>query len=127
MSSTQRKGLLLIKLSESTNSQFGKVDFEKQPMPQKVFSALWTLMSEVGNGGFWQYFANSSAETAYFAVEALQIIGAHKTAEVTQLAINVAFPDGLPKDYEDIRAMANAHVEEKYRSLLQVRKATRQA
>lgn len=68
------KNHILISLSESDKTQFGKQDFVSQSMPQKVFSSIWALESEVNNGGFAQYFLNSNSETAAFVAEALDTI-----------------------------------------------------
>jgi hypothetical protein len=92
------KNGILIELSESNRAKFGKEDFETQSVPQKVFSAIWALESEVNNGGFSQYFLNSSSETAGFVAEALETIGAPRTAEICRRAIGAAFPEGLPSD-----------------------------
>ncbi|MDE3063964.1 MAG: DUF4375 domain-containing protein, partial [Acidobacteriota bacterium] len=56
------KNGILIALSESDKSSFGKIAFNEQSFPQKVFSAIWALESEVNNGGFAQYYFNSSSE-----------------------------------------------------------------
>lgn len=100
------KNNLLIGLSESENTRFGKEDFALQSLPQKVFSAIWAVESEVNNGGFSQYFFNSSAESAPFVVEALETIGAPKTADICQRAIATAFSAGLPRTPETIRSIA---------------------
>ena len=71
---------ILIGLSESDRTKFGKEDFSAQSIPQKVFSSIWALEAEVNNGGFSQYFFNSSGETAEFVAEALDTIGASNTA-----------------------------------------------
>src|SRR4030088_851709 len=91
------KNHILIKLSESEKTSFGKQDFADQSLPQKVFSALWAVESEVNNGGFSQYFFNCSNESAHFVAEALVTIGAPKTAEICRRAIAAAFPEGLPQ------------------------------
>lgn len=101
------KNGILISLSESEKTRFGKEDFALQSVPQKVFSALWAVESEVNNGGFSQYFSNSSAETAPFVVEALATINAPKTAGICKRAIAVAFPAGLPATEETIRSAAS--------------------
>jgi hypothetical protein len=93
-------------LSESEKSRFGKDDFARQSRPQKVFSAIWSLESAVNNGGFSEYFANDSAETAPFFVEALETIGASKTASICGRALAAAFPAGLPQTPEAIRSVA---------------------
>ncbi len=99
------KNQILIRLSESDNTSFGR-DFVSQSVLQKVFSALWSVESEVNNGGFSQYFVNSSAETAPFVVEALKTIGALEAAKICQRAIDAAFPAGLPGSAESIRSAA---------------------
>jgi len=45
------KNKILIELSESNRTEFGKEDFDKQSLPQKVFSAIWSVEAEVNNGG----------------------------------------------------------------------------
>jgi hypothetical protein len=100
------KNAILIGLSESDKTKFGKEDFDRQSQPQKVFSAIWAVESEVNNGGFSQYFLNSSAETAPFVVEALNMIDAPKTADICRRAIATAFPAGLPHTVEAIQAAA---------------------
>ena len=100
------KNSILIQLSESPNTKFGKEDFASQSVPQKVFSTIWAVESEVNNGGFSQYFFNSSAETAPFVEQALEAIGAPKTADICGRAIACAFPSGLPTTEEAISSAA---------------------
>jgi hypothetical protein len=100
------KNDILINLSESAKTRFGKEEFARQSLPQKVFSATWAVESEVNNGGFSQYFFNDSAESASFVVEALETIGAPRTASICNRAIALAFPTGLPKTPEIIRSAA---------------------
>lgn len=100
------KNEILIDLSESEKTRFGKDEFARQSRPQKVFSAIWAVESEVNNGGFSQYFLNDSAESASFVVEALQSVRAPKTAAICERAIAAAFPDGLPQNPESIRSAA---------------------
>ena len=80
------KNEILIGLSESERTKVGKEDFALQSLPQKVFSTVWAVESEVNNGGFSQYFLNSSAETAPFVAEALDTIGAPKIAQICRRA-----------------------------------------
>lgn len=100
------KNEILIDLSESEKSRFGKEDFASQSLPQKVFSAIWAVESEVNNGGFSQYFSNSSGESAPFVVDALETIGAPKTASICKRAIASGFPAGLPRTPESIASAA---------------------
>jgi Domain of unknown function (DUF4375) len=101
------KNEILVDLSESEMTKVGKQEFGDQSLPQKVFSAIWEVESEVNNGRFSQYFSNDSAESASFVVEALEKIGAPKTANICRRAIIVAFPSGLPTTAEVIRSAAD--------------------
>jgi hypothetical protein len=101
------KNHILINLSSSDKTSVGKEDFASQSLPQKVFSTIWVVESEVNNGGFSQYFLNSSAETAPFVVEALRIIEAPDTAAICERAIAAAFPRGLPESEDAIRLVAS--------------------
>jgi len=96
------KNRALINLSASYRTQFGKEDFRLQSFPQKVFSAIWTAESEINNGGFAQYFRNTSAETVRFVVEAFEAIGAPRTSDICRRAISLAFPNGLPSSSDCI-------------------------
>ena len=100
------KNNILIDLSQSKKTKFGKEDFALQSLPQKVFSAIWYVESEVNNGGFSQYFVNDVEESTSFVVEALETIGAPKTASICNRAIAAAFPGGLPTTPEAIRSLA---------------------
>ncbi|TAL39760.1 MAG: DUF4375 domain-containing protein [Alphaproteobacteria bacterium] len=100
------KNTFLIKLSESDRAALGKQPFSAQSVPQKVFSSIWQVEAEVNNGGFSQYFFNSSAESAHFAAEALETIGAPKTAGICRRAVAAAFPGGLPASPEAISKAA---------------------
>jgi len=100
------KNHVLILLSSSDKTSFGKEDFQSQSLPQKVFFAIWEVESEVNNGGFAQYFVNASAESASFVVEALEKVGAPKTPSICERAIHAAFPTGLPQSVDAIRSTA---------------------
>jgi Domain of unknown function (DUF4375) len=105
------KNNILIELSESDRTKFGKEDFATQSTPQKVFSSIWAVESEVNNGGFSQYFLNSSCETAGFVVGAMKAIDAPRTAEICSRAIAAAFPEGLPLAPEEISSAAENFTE----------------
>jgi hypothetical protein len=101
------KNNFLIELSESTRTSFGKVDFASQTAVQKVFSTIWDVESEVNNGGFKQYFCNSSAETAHSLVSALMEIKAPKTAAICSQALALVFPTSLPTTRQGINDAAS--------------------
>jgi len=111
------KNKFLIGLSKSSQTSFGKIDFELQSPVQKVFSTIWSVESEVNNGGFVQYFCNSSAETARFLVSALTEIKAPKTAKICGKAIALVFPSGLPTTSLEVSMIAS-QMDEKTESAL---------
>jgi Domain of unknown function (DUF4375) len=56
--------------------------------PERVVLAVEALEREVNNGGYDQFFTNSSLEFAPTIVESLTRIGCEKAASITQKAIN---------------------------------------
>ena len=61
--------------------------------PQKYFFFNQNLEREVNNGGFSQYFLNSSGDFALHTVDSLIAIGAEKTALLLKTAMS-NFPEG---------------------------------
>ncbi|MBK6722323.1 MAG: DMP19 family protein [Acidobacteria bacterium] len=73
---------------------------DKLSVPQKAFYYNQELEREINNGGFEQYFSNSSGSYAHETVESLNAIGASRTAAILYDA-NEQFPGGLvPKSTE---------------------------
>lgn len=62
------------------------------------------LENEVNNGGFIQFFDNSSGQFANEIVQAFSKIGAVKTAEICRKAVG-AFKQKLPANWEERRAL----------------------
>lgn len=94
--SPMNKNRLLIALSESAHTDFGRVRFADQSKPQQVFSAVWALESQVNNGGFLKYFASSDFDTANFSPTALRAIGAEKCARISERALRALSSSPLP-------------------------------
>jgi hypothetical protein len=83
----------LIDLAESPDTQFWTVDYAELSPVEQVFLAVWELEAEVNNGGFEQYFSNSSGLLAGHAENALQAIKAFAMAEIVHRAIEVVGAD----------------------------------
>jgi hypothetical protein len=78
---------------------------ENLSVPQKNFYFNQNLEREVNNGGFHQFFFNSSGEFAHETLESLKEIGAQTTAEWIRRAID-EFPGGkVPTDTEERREL----------------------
>jgi len=75
-------------------------DFEKLNEHERVFFVTQILEQEVNNGGFSQFFYNSSGDFSNELVNAFTKIGALKTAEICKKALAV-FNDNVPTDREE--------------------------
>lgn len=64
-------------------------DMDKLSAPERVFFVTTLLEGEVNNGGFSQFFFNSSGDYANELVDAFTEIGAIKTAEICKKAVSV--------------------------------------
>jgi hypothetical protein len=82
----------LIRLSEQGG--FWSVDYDALTPAKRVFRVIWELEAEVNNGGFDQYFFNSSGRLACYAVDALLAIQAPSMAAIVRNAIEAV--DDLP-------------------------------
>jgi hypothetical protein len=75
---------------------------------QQIFRLIWELEAEVNNGGFQQYFYNSSGRDAPNVETALRTVGAHKCADLAAQAFGVVDATGLEWADDERR---QAHVE----------------
>jgi hypothetical protein len=76
-------------------------DYSKLTDQQKLFYLNQNLEREINNGGFNQYFCNSSGDNAHETILSLKAIGADKTADILQKAID-QFPNkSVPKDRDE--------------------------
>ena len=62
---------------------------EEPSTAERVVLSVEAIEREVNNGGFNQFFVNSSAEFAPYIVESFRSIGCPKTAELCQKAIDL--------------------------------------
>jgi len=70
---------------------------------QNTFKLIWKLEAEVNNGGFQQYFHNSSGRDAPNVEVALRAIGADKCADITAKAFRLVGGAGLDWTNERFR------------------------
>ena len=79
----------LIALSQSPDCRCWRLDYADLSEPERVFRAIWELQGEVGNGGFHQYFFNTSGSLAIGAADSLRVIGAATTAAIVERAVEI--------------------------------------
>ena len=82
----------LVKLADAYQDRLSSTPYGSLSRPEQVFGGVWELEAEVNNGGFSQYFLNSSGRYAPLAPDALQAIGAPHSAEIAQAALAVMGP-----------------------------------
>ena len=76
-------------------------DYSKLTDQQKLFYLNQNLEREINNGGFNQYFCNSSGDNSHETILSLKAIGADQTADILQKAID-QFPNkSIPKDRDE--------------------------
>lgn len=110
---TKIENLETLLSSEDTNKSIIELDnfisdlcaygdeMEKLTEPQKQFYYNQCLEREINNGGFNQYFINSSGDFAHQTIQSLKSIGANMTADILQKAID-QFPDKkVPQDRDE--------------------------
>jgi hypothetical protein len=79
---------------ERALSRFDGNNFERLTTAEQVLVTIWGLEAEVNNGGFDQYYFNGAGDLAFFAPQALRLIGAHRMADIVARANAVFGPDG---------------------------------
>ena len=96
------KNRRLIALAQHPASRFWKLDFDELTVPERVFRCIWELEGDVNNGGFVQYYENSSGDTAHSVEFALVTVGAEDTAAIVREA-NSLFEGGVPPKVQEDR------------------------
>ena len=92
---------------------FGLFDFEQMSLAEQALIGTWELANEIYNGGFMQYFHNSSGEHAKSMIDVLRSIDAPKAADIVEQARALAGPGtpwGDELDYSKAVKMAPADV-----------------
>jgi len=106
-------------LTEAINEAFdaytaaGDGSFELLSERHRVLIAVWSLMGEVDNGGFDQFYFNSSGDYAWFVPQALRLIGAETTAAIVERGNAYFQPRGPLPDRDarwvQLEAVCEAH------------------
>ena len=88
--------------------EIGSKETSSLPPAQQTFKIIWELEAEVNNGGFLQYFLNSSGRDAPRVETALRMIGATKCADLAAKAFRIVDATGLDWTNDEYR---QAHIE----------------
>jgi Domain of unknown function (DUF4375) len=75
-----------------------KKEFDAVAPEVQAAYCIHRLEAEVNNGGFHQFFLNSSGEYVRETLQALAAIGAVATHALLERAVAIGFPEGYPAD-----------------------------
>src|SRR5262249_54998901 len=84
-----RTDSLVLAFEQAMDQKAARVGENKLTIEERVILAIEALEREVNNGGYGQFFVNSSREYAPIIVDALRRICCPKTAEITQKALKI--------------------------------------
>jgi uncharacterized membrane protein YhaH (DUF805 family) len=91
----------IIEIDDFINSCHYGDNLEGLSLPQQKFLFNQNLERQVNNGGFWQFFMNSSGDYAHETVHSLQEIEAIETADIVQQAIDLFPGSNVPKEWSE--------------------------
>jgi hypothetical protein len=95
----EKRDLIVMKIDTYLNSKSEYGDnIEKLNPFQRIFLFVENLEREINNGGFNQFYSNSSGNFSQETVNALLEIRAEKTAEIVKKANSEFKSENVPKD-----------------------------
>ncbi|MCI0340196.1 MAG: DMP19 family protein [Planctomycetales bacterium] len=107
----------LIKLSESTKTDFGKRPFTEQSGTQRIFTAVFGSAGAIMMDGIIGYFTNYDGESVPGVVEAYKSIGSPKRAEILERACRILSRSALPESGQERRRLVDALSKKSRRTL----------
>ena len=102
----------LNQVADHVFDRFAAVGFHQMKESEKVFFLIWSAHGEIDNGGFDQFYFNSSGDFSAHTPAALRAIGAGSLADIISRA-NALFPEGPPEDDTTRQMQLDAMTEEK--------------
>ena len=102
-----RTDSIIVVFEQALSQKAERVGQEGLTEEERVVLAIEALECEVNNGGYGQFFMNSSNEYVPVVVHALNRIGCAETAKLTQQAIDILRIDGPPTVEKIDRVMDN--------------------
>ena len=75
-----------------------EIGFEKLHKIEKMYISIFWLSGDVMNGGFNQYFYNSTGDLAGFALEGCKVINATKTQSILEAAMKKLKVEPYPQN-----------------------------
>lgn len=108
MAETHRIDSLVLAFESALDKKATSKGFVNLSEPEQFILAIETLEREVNNGGYLQFFMNTSSEYVPIIVKALKAILCLNTAFTTQYAINEFNKNNKPEDQQRLHALMDA-------------------
>ncbi len=102
---------------------FGLIDFDGLNPAEQVLIGVWELVNEVYNGGFIQYFHNSSRARSKPMIQLLRLIEADRAAAILEEAIALVGPGTRWGDERSYRAAVETMSGEMWKKVRDVESA----
>ena len=90
---------LIYAANDKALENLGLYGFDALSESEKVIATVFAIEAEVNNGGFDQFFFNSSGDLAFYAPTALVAIGAFEMAKIARKANLIFGSDGPHRDW----------------------------
>ena len=84
-----RTDSLVLAFEQAMDQKAARIGEDELTAEERIILAIEALEREVNNGGYGQFFLNSSREYAPIIADALRRISCPKTAEITQKALKI--------------------------------------
>jgi Domain of unknown function (DUF4375) len=96
-----RTDSLVLAFEQAMDQKAARVGENQLTVEERVILAVEALEREVNNGGYDQFFVNSSREYSQIIVDALRRIGCPKTAEITYKALQIMQGSMTEEEFEN--------------------------
>ncbi|MEZ4524361.1 MAG: DUF4375 domain-containing protein [Desulfobacterales bacterium] len=106
-----RTDSIMVAFEQAIYQKMDRAGYENLAEEERIILAVEALEREVNNGGYSQFFINTSKEYASIIVDALHRIGCEDTAVLTQEAIHLLGIRGRLTADEIDRAMSEENEE----------------
>jgi len=103
-------------VSDAVWTRYGQVGFDELTEAEQVFVCVWSTVGEIDNGGFEQFYFNSSGGYATRCPDAFRAIGADDLASIIERA-NGTFAAGPSTDDGTRQVQLDGLSDEKMKTL----------
>jgi Domain of unknown function (DUF4375) len=111
---TYRTDSLVLAFEQAIDQKEFEYGKNRLSRAERIIQAVEALEREVNNGGYSQFFKNSSREFAPVIVESLQSIGCMQVASITEMATSALdIPDLTPSSIESAMSLENEPLRKK--------------